>query len=168
MATVAGNLLQRTRCPYFREATFPCNKREPGTGCAAREGIDRGNAVLGTSEACTAAYPGDWPVALLAFDAVVDVVSPRGGRTVALADVHLEPGDTPHREHTLAPDELILRIRVPVTAAGRASTYLKIRDREPRPRSGSPSPARVRCRSAGSRWAASPPARGAPRTPSRC
>jgi xanthine dehydrogenase YagS FAD-binding subunit len=86
MATVAGNLLQRTRCPYFRDEMFPCNKRKPGSGCAAREGIDRGHAVLGTSEACIAAYPGDWPVALLAFDAVIDVVSPRGQRTVALAD----------------------------------------------------------------------------------
>jgi xanthine dehydrogenase YagS FAD-binding subunit len=130
MATVAGNLLQRTRCPYFRDAVYPCNKREPGSGCAAREGIDRGNAVLGTSEACIATHPGDWPVALLAFDAVVDVVGPRGERTVALADLHLEPGDTPQLEHTLAPDELILRIRVPVTPAGRGSTYLKIRDRE--------------------------------------
>jgi xanthine dehydrogenase YagS FAD-binding subunit len=130
MATVAGNLLQRTRCPYFREEPFPCNKREPGSGCAAQGGIDRGNAVLGTSAACTAAYAGDWPVALLAFDALVDVVGPRGERTVALADLHLEPGDTPDREHTLAPGELIVRIRVPVTAAGRGSTYLKIRDRE--------------------------------------
>jgi xanthine dehydrogenase YagS FAD-binding subunit len=130
MATVAGNLLQRTRCPYFREATFPCNKREPGSGCAAREGIDRGSAVLGTSEACTAAYAGDWPVALVALDAVVDVVSPRGERTVAVADLHLEPGETPLLEHILAPDELILRIRVPVTSTGRGSTYLKIRDRE--------------------------------------
>src|SRR5689334_12357540 len=127
MATVAGNLLQRTRCPYFRDQAFPCNKREPGSGCAAQGGIDRGNAVLGTSAACTAAYAGDWPVALLAFDAVVDVVSPRGERTLALADLHLEPGDTPDREHTLAPDELITRIRVPVTSAGRGSTYLKIR-----------------------------------------
>jgi xanthine dehydrogenase YagS FAD-binding subunit len=130
MATVAGNLLQRTRCPYFRERAFPCNKREPGSGCAAQGGIDRGNAVLGTSPACTAAYPGDWPVALLAFDAVIDVTSPRGERTVPLAGLHLEPGDTPDREHTLAMDELITRIRVPVTPAGRGSSYLKIRDRE--------------------------------------
>jgi xanthine dehydrogenase YagS FAD-binding subunit len=130
MATVAGNLLQRTRCFYFRDQAFPCNKREPGSGCAARGGIDRGNAVLGTSDACIAAYAGDWPVALLAFDAVIDVVSPRGERAMALADLHLEPGDTPDREHTLAPDELIVRIRVPVSVAGRGSTYLKIRDRE--------------------------------------
>ena len=130
LAQRGRNLLQRTRCPYFREEMFPCNKREPGTGCAAQGGIDRGNAVLGTSATCTAAYAGDWPVALLAFNAVVDVAGPRGERTVALADLHLEPGDTPDREHTLAPDELIVRIRVPVTAAGRGSTYLKIRDRE--------------------------------------
>jgi len=130
MATVAGNLLQRTRCPYFREQAFPCNKRAPGSGCAAQGGIDRGNAVLGTSTACTAAYAGDWPVALLAFDAVIDVISPHGERTMTLADLHLEPRETPDREHTLAPDELITRIRVPVTQAGRGSTYLKIRDRE--------------------------------------
>jgi xanthine dehydrogenase YagS FAD-binding subunit len=130
MATVGGNLLQRTRCPYFRETAYPCNKREPGSGCAAIGGVDRGNAVLGTSGSCTAAYAGDWPVALLAFDAEVDTLGPRGERTVALADLHLEPRDTPQREHTLAPDELVLRIRVPVTPAGRGSTYLKIRDRE--------------------------------------
>lgn len=130
MATVAGNLLQRTRCPYFRDAAYSCNKRRPGSGCAARGGIDRGNAVLGTSEACTATYAGDWPVALVAFDAVVDVLGPQGPRTVPMADLHLEPGTTPHREHTLAADELIVRIRVPVTPAGRGSTYLKVRDRE--------------------------------------
>jgi xanthine dehydrogenase YagS FAD-binding subunit len=130
MATVAGNLLQRTRCVYFREPTLPCNKRQPGSGCAARGGIDRANAVLGTSDACTAAFAGDWPVALLAFDAVIDVVSVRGERTVPLADLHVEPGSTPDREHTLAADELIAAIRVPVTPAGRGSTYLKISDRE--------------------------------------
>jgi xanthine dehydrogenase YagS FAD-binding subunit len=130
MATVAGNLLQRTRCGYFRERTLPCNKREPGSGCAARGGIDRGSAVLGTSDACSAAYAGDWAVALLAFDAVIDVVSAHGERTVALSDLHVEPGDTPDREHTLAADELIAAIRVPATAAGHGSTYLKICDRE--------------------------------------
>jgi xanthine dehydrogenase YagS FAD-binding subunit len=130
MATVAGNLLQRTRCVYFRERTLPCNKREPGSGCAARGGIDRGSAVLGTSDACSAAYAGDWAVALLAFDAVIDVVGAHGERTVALSDLHVEPGDTPDREHTLAAGELIAAIRVPATAAGRGSTYLKICDRE--------------------------------------
>ena len=131
MATLGGNLLQRTRCSYFRGgAPYACNKREPGSGCDARGGIDAGHAVLGVSDACIATYPGDFAVALIAFDAVIDVAGPRGERTVALADLHVEPGDTPHREHTLAADELILRIRVPLTPAGRASTYLKIRPRE--------------------------------------
>ena len=131
MATVGGNLLQRTRCTYFRGGpAYPCNKRSPGSGCAARGGDDRGLAVLGTSDACIATSPGDWPVALLAFDASIDVAGPGGERTVPLADLYLEPGGTPQREHTLAPDELILRIRVPVTPAGRGSTFLKIRDRE--------------------------------------
>ena len=131
MATLGGNLLQRTRCGYFRGGPpYACNKREPGSGCDARGGIDAGHAVLGVSDACIATYPGDFAIALIAFDAVVDVASPRGERTVALGDLHLEPGDTPHREHTLAADELILRIRVPLTPAGRASTYLKIRPRE--------------------------------------
>src|SRR5207302_8559337 len=131
MATLGGNLLQRTRCGYFRGGPgYACNKREPGSGCDARGGVDAGHAVLGVSDACIATYPGDFAIALIAFDAVIDVAGPHGERTVDLADLHLEPGDTPQREHTLADDELILRIRVPVTPAGRASTYLKIRPRE--------------------------------------
>lgn len=131
MATIGGNLLQRTRCGYFRGgAPFACNKRQPGSGCDAHGGIDRGHALFGGSEACIATYPGDWAVALLAFDASIDVIGAQGQRTVALADLHLEPGDTPQREHTLAPDEIIVRIRVPATRAGRGSTYHKIRDRE--------------------------------------
>jgi xanthine dehydrogenase YagS FAD-binding subunit len=131
MATVGGNLLQRTRCSYFRGGPeFPCNKREPGSGCAAREGHDRTHALLGIGDACIATYPGDWAIALLAFDAVVDVIGPRGERTIPLRELHVEPGDDPTREHTLDVDELILRIRVPATSAGRGSTYLKIRDRE--------------------------------------
>lgn len=131
MATVGGNLLQRTRCAYFRNGSeFPCNKRNPGSGCAAIGGHDRGHALLGGSGTCIATYPGDWAIALLAFDAVVDVVGPRGERSVPLADLHVEPGDDPAREHTLAADELIVRIRVPASAVGRGSTYLKIRDRE--------------------------------------
>jgi xanthine dehydrogenase YagS FAD-binding subunit len=131
MATVGGNLLQRTRCAYFRGgAPYPCNKRQPGSGCAAIGGVDRGHAVLGTSDSCIAVYPGDWAVALVAFDAQVDTVSPRGRRTISIHTLHREPGATPHLETTLEPDELIVRIRVPVTAAGRASTYHKIRDRE--------------------------------------
>ncbi|GAA3661259.1 xanthine dehydrogenase family protein subunit M [Nonomuraea antimicrobica] len=131
MATVAGNLLQRTRCAYFRgRPAVPCNKRRPGSGCAAIGGLDRGHALLGGSDACVATYPGDWAVALIAFDALVDVAGPAGERTLALADLHLEPGDTPDKEHTLSWDEIVTRIRVPVTRAGRGSTYHKVRDRE--------------------------------------
>jgi xanthine dehydrogenase YagS FAD-binding subunit len=131
MATMGGNLLQRTRCGYFRGgSTFTCNKRNPGSGCDARDGIDTSHAVLGTSESCIATYPGDLAAALVAFDAVVDVASVRGERTVAVAELHREPGDTPEWENTLEADELIVRIRMPVSPIGRASTYLKIRPRE--------------------------------------
>jgi xanthine dehydrogenase YagS FAD-binding subunit len=131
MASLGGNLLQRTRCAYFRGGEpFACNKRKPGSGCAAREGIDRGHALLGGSEACIAVYPGDWAVALAAFDAKVEVLGPNGQRTIALEDLHREPGSTPDIETVLEPHELILRIRVPATRLGRASTYHKIRDRE--------------------------------------
>ncbi|WP_438025408.1 FAD binding domain-containing protein [Sorangium sp. So ce233] len=131
MARLGANLLQRTRCAYFRGGeAFPCNKRAPGSGCAARDGVDRGNALLGASDACAAVYPGDWGVALAAFDAVVDTLSPRGERSIPLLDLHREPGSTPDVETSLAADELIVRIRVPRSQAGRASTYHKIRDRE--------------------------------------
>jgi xanthine dehydrogenase YagS FAD-binding subunit len=131
MATVGGNLLQRTRCAYFRGGEpYACNKRNPGSGCAAIGGLDRGHAILGGSDSCVAVYPGDWAVALVAFDARIDTVSPRGERTLPVESLHREPGTTPHLEVTLAPDELIVRIRVPVTTLGRASTYHKIRDRE--------------------------------------
>ncbi|WP_066948291.1 FAD binding domain-containing protein [Streptomyces lushanensis] len=130
-ATAGGSLLQRTRCGYFRGGPpYPCNKRRPGSGCAARDGTDRGHAVLGTSESCVAAYPGDWAVALLAFDARLDLLGPGGPRTIPLSALHREPGDTPQHEHTLADGELIVRIRVPVTATGRGSAFHKIRDRE--------------------------------------
>ncbi len=131
MATVGGNLLQRTRCAYFRGAPeFACNKRSPGSGCSALEGLNRGHAVLGGSESCVAVYPGDMAVALTAFDAVVDTISPRGERAVPLRELHRAPGSTPHLETVLADDELILRIRLPRSPIGRASTYHKIRDRE--------------------------------------
>lgn len=131
MATVGGNLLQRTRCAYFRNGSeFPCNKRALGSGCAAIGGHDRGHALLGGSDSCIATYAGDFAIALIAFDAVVDVVGPTGERSVPLAELHVEPGDNPTREHVLTADELIVRIRVPATPAGRGSTYLKIRDRE--------------------------------------
>jgi xanthine dehydrogenase YagS FAD-binding subunit len=131
MASLGGNLLQRTRCAYFRGGEpFVCNKRKPGSGCAAREGINRGHALLGGSESCIAVYPGDFAVALVAFDAKVDILGPDGQRTIELEHLHREPGNTPHVETVLEPGELILRIRVPVTPLGRASTYHKIRDRE--------------------------------------
>ena len=131
MASVGGNLLQRTRCAYFRGGeVYPCNKRKPGSGCAAMEGADRGQALFGASEACNAVYPGDWAIALTAFGAQVDTISPRGARTLAIEELFLEPGKTPEVETPLAADELITRIRVPASAIGRASTYHKIRDRE--------------------------------------
>jgi len=131
MASLGGNLLQRTRCAYFRGGEpFACNKRKPGTGCAAHDGIKRGHALLGGSHACIAVYPGDWAIALVAFDAQVDVLGPTRERTIAVEELHREPGGTPHVETVLQPGELIVRIRVPVTAVGRASTYHKIRDRE--------------------------------------
>ena len=131
MATLGGNLLQRTRCPYFRNgAHYPCNKRAPGSGCAALEGLDRGHALLGGSEACIAVYPGDWAVALAAMDATLDLLGPRGARSLKVAALHRLPGDAPQQETVLEPGEMILRIRVPVGPIGRASTYHKIRDRE--------------------------------------
>jgi xanthine dehydrogenase YagS FAD-binding subunit len=131
MATLGGNLLQRTRCAYFRGGDpFACNKRAPASGCSAIGGLDRGHAVLGVSDACIAVYPGDWAVALTALDAEIDVLGPHGQRTLPVESLHLEPGTTPDRETVLAPNELILRVRVPATPLGRASTYHKIRDRE--------------------------------------
>jgi xanthine dehydrogenase YagS FAD-binding subunit len=129
MATLGGNVLQRTRCAYFRDPQYPCNKRQPGTGCAAIDGINRGHALLGTSEFCIAVYPGDWATALAAVDASFDTMSPRGARTISIHDLHVEPGRSPDVEHTLAADELIVRIRIPTQSAYRASTYQKIRDR---------------------------------------
>jgi xanthine dehydrogenase YagS FAD-binding subunit len=133
MASIGGNLMQRTRCPYFRNGAhgvYPCNKREPGSGCAAIGGIDRGQAVLGTSSACTAVSPGDWPVALTALDATIELTGPTDTRNVPIAEFYLLPGSTPHREFALQPGEIVTGISVPKTPAGRRSTYHKIRDRE--------------------------------------
>jgi xanthine dehydrogenase YagS FAD-binding subunit len=130
MATLGGNLLQRTRCAYFRDTQFACNKRAPGSGCAAIGGINRGHAMLGVSSHCIAAYPGDWAVALVAMDASIDTLSPRGRRTVRVAGLHRKPGATPQIEHVLAHDEIIVRTSIPASPLGKASTYLKIRDRE--------------------------------------
>ena len=131
MATLGGNLMQRTRCAYFRGGEpFACNKRVPGSGCSAIGGIDRGLALLGGSPHCIANYPGDFAVALVALDAELDIVGPSGARGIAVEQLHREPGSTPHVETTLAPGEFISAIRVPASRAARASTYLKIRDRE--------------------------------------
>ncbi|ESX13855.1 hypothetical protein X768_02930 [Mesorhizobium sp. LSJC265A00] len=128
MATIGGNLMQRTRCPYFRDpASFSaCNKRSAGSGCSAIGGVTRGHAVLGTSDACIAMYPGDLATALVAFDAVVHL----GERQVAVDDFFLLPGATPDREHAIQPGEMITAISIPASAAARRSTYLKVRDRQ--------------------------------------
>lgn len=129
-ATNGGNLLQRTRCPYFNDAHAPCNKREPGSGCPALEGHNRTHAVLGTSESCIAAHPSDLCVALAALDATINVVGPDGERGVPFAEFHLRPGDTPWLETVLRPGEIIVAIDLPPPSAlTRRSSYLKVRDR---------------------------------------
>jgi xanthine dehydrogenase YagS FAD-binding subunit len=129
-ATMGGNLLQRTRCPYFRDIGYAaCNKRAPSSGCAALGGENRWHAVLGTSENCIAAHPSDLAVALVALDAVVEIQGANGQRTVPLADFHRLPGATPHLETVLEPGEVIAAITVPASAAARRSSYLKVRDR---------------------------------------
>jgi xanthine dehydrogenase YagS FAD-binding subunit len=129
MATVGGNLLQRTRCLYFVDATAACNKREPGSGCDAIGGFHRGNAVLGASEHCIATHPSDMAVALAALDAVVEVESVRGTRRIPLVELHRLPGDTPHLETELAADELITAVEVPASPVAATSRYRKVRDR---------------------------------------
>src|SRR3954447_620195 len=129
-ATMGGNVLQRTRCPYFRDVGYDaCNKRAPGSGCAAIGGENRWNAVLGTSEHCIAAHASDLAVALVALDAAVEVRGPRGERTVPLVDFHRLPGETPHIETVLDPGEVIAALRVPATPTARRSHYLKVRER---------------------------------------
>jgi xanthine dehydrogenase YagS FAD-binding subunit len=131
MATLGGNVLQRTRCTYFRDPSWQaCNKREPGTGCAALEGLNRKHAVLGTSEHCIAAYPGDLAQALVALDAAVEILGRGGSRLIPFEELHRLPGDTPHIETVLELDELITRFRVPVAPWTRRSLYLKVRDRQ--------------------------------------
>ena len=129
MATTGGNLLQRTRCPYFRDTAMPCNKREPGTGCSALDGENRGHAVLGTSEACIATHPSDMAVALVALDAVVHTMGPEGERAIPIAELHRLPGDEPEMETTLAPGELITAVEIPALPFAALSLYLKVRDR---------------------------------------
>ncbi|MBT2302740.1 xanthine dehydrogenase family protein subunit M [Variovorax paradoxus] len=129
MATVGGNLLQRTRCYYFYDIATPCNKRAPGSGCPAIEGLNRIHAILGTSEQCVAVHPSDMCVALAALEAVVHVQGPQGERSIAMADFHRLPGDAPERDTTLAADELVTAVELPADPFARHSCYLKLRDR---------------------------------------
>lgn len=128
MATVGGNLHQRTRCPYFVDRESPCNKREPGSGCGALEGIGRSTAVLGTSDHCIAVHPSDMAVALTALEAQVELTGPRGTRQVAMGDFHLAPGETPHLETVTQADELVTAVLLPPPSLG-VARYRKVRDR---------------------------------------
>lgn len=130
MATTGGNLMQRTRCQYFRDNVSPCNKREPGSGCAAMDGYNRSHAVLGTSDKCIATHPSDMCVAMAALDAEIVVQGATGERTIPFEEFHLLPGDTPEREHALGAGELITAVLLPPLTAGTRSWYLKLRDRE--------------------------------------
>ena len=129
MATTGGNLLQRTRCMYFRDTAMPCNKREPGTGCSAIGGANRTLAILGTSEHCIATNPSDMNVAMAALEATIHVQGIKGERSIPIADFHLLPGNTPHRETVLEPGDLITHVTLPPPAPGNRSFYLKLRDR---------------------------------------
>jgi xanthine dehydrogenase YagS FAD-binding subunit len=130
MASLGGNLCQRVRCSYFRDAASPCNKRDSGSGCAALEGFNRGHAILGTSDKCIATHPSDVAVALVAMDAVLHTRGPGGERAIPIDEFFLLPGDTPEREHPLEHGELIVAIEVPAAPVARHSVYLKFRDRE--------------------------------------
>lgn len=130
MAAIGGNLLQRTRCPYYRVGGFACNRRDPGSGCAAIGGENRWHAILGGSEHCIAVHPSDPAVALLALDAAVLTAGPAGERRIPLRELYVLPGDTPERETVLEHGELIVGIALPIAAVTRRSSYLKVRDRE--------------------------------------
>ena len=129
MASVGGNLLQRTRCAYFYDIATPCNKRAPGSGCSAIDGLNRMNAILGTSDACIAVHPSDMCVALAVLEAKVHVAGPGGERAIAFADFHRLPGDTPQRDTNLGADELVIAVELPPRGFAANHTYLKIRDR---------------------------------------
>jgi xanthine dehydrogenase YagS FAD-binding subunit len=131
MASLGGNVLQRTRCPYFRDTSWKaCNKRAPGSGCAAMGGFNRMHAVLGVSNACIATYAGDFGQALIALDAEVEVVGPGGRRSFPFAQLHTEPGENPHVETSLTEGEVIRAFTVPAGPWTRRSTYVKVRDRQ--------------------------------------
>lgn len=129
MATVGGNLLQRTRCPYYYDTAFPCNKRQPGSGCPAATGINRMHAILGASDQCVAVQPSDMCVPLAALDAVVVVEGPKGKRQIPLTDFHRLPGNTPQRDTNLEPGELITSVVLPPVPFAKSGVYLKLRDR---------------------------------------
>lgn len=129
MASTGGNLLQRTRCYYFYDTATPCNKREPGSGCSAINGVNRIHAILGASEHCVATHPSDMCVALAALEAVVKVAGPNGERDIPFCDFHRLPGDRPDLDTTLAPDELIVAVELPPQGFAQHHTYLKLRDR---------------------------------------
>ena len=129
MATTGGNLLQRTRCVYFRDIVHACNKRDPGTGCSAIDGHNRMLAILGTSNDCIASNPSDQNVALTALEATIQIEGPKGKRSIAIHDFYLVPGSTPNRENVLEPGEIITSVTLPPPVAGTNSTYLKLRDR---------------------------------------
>lgn len=129
MATIGGNLLQRVRCPYFRMLDAACNKRSPGTGCAAIDGLNAGHAILGTSARCVATHPSDVAVALVALGATMRVRGPEGERIFPVEELYRLPDETPHLEHTLRPGELIVEVRVPGGPHARRARYLKVRDR---------------------------------------
>jgi xanthine dehydrogenase YagS FAD-binding subunit len=129
MASTGGNLLQRTRCFYFYDTATPCNKRDPGSGCSAIGGINRINAILGTSDACIATHPSDMCVALAALEAKVHVAGPSGERAIAFAEFHRLPGDTPQRDTNLNPNEIVIAVELPPKGFPSNYTYLKIRDR---------------------------------------
>ncbi|WP_399095750.1 FAD binding domain-containing protein [Streptomyces sp. BBFR2] len=130
MATIGGNIMQRTRCTYFRDVSAACNKREPGSGCAAREGYNRSHAILGTSDACVATHPSDVAVAFAALEAQVHVVGGDGQRQIPFADFLLRPGSTPDREQALREGELVTAVEIPGLPRPLASGYLKVRDRQ--------------------------------------
>ncbi|HWB31804.1 MAG TPA: xanthine dehydrogenase family protein subunit M [Acidobacteriaceae bacterium] len=130
MATTGGNLVQRTRCVYFRDTAHECNKRNPGSGCAAIGGYHRNLAILGTSDACIATNPSDMNVALTALEATIHIQGPKGPRAVSIADFYLLPGSTPNRETVLEPGDLITHVTLAPPSPGAHSVYLKLRDRE--------------------------------------
>jgi xanthine dehydrogenase YagS FAD-binding subunit len=158
MASIGGNLLQRVRCPYFRMLDASCNKRAPGSGCAAIDGLNAGHAILGTSDHCVATHPSDLAVALVALDATMQVRGPQGERSFPVEELYRLPGDTPHLEHTLLPGELIIEVRVPAGPMVAARAISRSETGPPTSSRSSRRPSRWMSRAASSAPRASPPA----------